>query len=52
MTRRSRLKGFRVSKTKTGKTVLEPIPAYGKDVSARLRERNSKRVSVTRRAPT
>jgi hypothetical protein len=46
--RRSILKGFKVSKTKSGKTVLEPIPCYGKDVSARIRARTSKRVRVVK----
>jgi len=47
--RKSNIKGFKVTKTKTGRTVLEPIACYGKDVSAKIRMRNSKRVRVTRR---
>lgn len=38
------LKGYRISKA--GK--LERIPGYGKDVSAKLRERGSKRVRVVK----
>lgn len=49
--RKSSIKGYKVSKTKSGKTVLEPIATYGRDVSARIRERTSKRVRVARRAP-
>jgi len=43
-----KLKGFKVTKSKSGKTILEPIPCYGKDASARIRERNSKRVRVVK----
>ena len=49
MTHRIKLKGFKVSKTKTGKTILEPVACYGKDASQKLAMRNSKRVRVTRR---
>lgn len=47
--RRTHLKGFKVSKTKSGKTVLEPISEYRTSVSERIRKRSSKRVRVTRR---
>jgi hypothetical protein len=52
MTRRTSIKGYRVSKTKSGKTILEPIPCYGRDVSAKIRMRNSRKQRVVRRAPT
>lgn len=48
MTRLSRLKGFKVSKTPSGKTVLEPIQAYGRSVSDKIRQRKSKKVRVKR----
>lgn len=47
--RRSILKGFKVSKTKSGKTVLEPIAGYGKSVSQRIA--NRKKVRVSRKVP-
>jgi hypothetical protein len=50
MTRRTSIKGYRVSKTKSGKTILEPIPCYGKSVSARIA--NRKKTKVSKRAPT
>lgn len=43
-----KLKGFKVTKSKSGETILEPIPYYGKDVSARIRARTSKRVRVVK----
>lgn len=46
--RRANIKGYKVSKSKSGKTILEPIPCYGKDVSARIRARTSKRVRVVK----
>lgn len=46
--RQSKVKGYKVSKTKSGKTVLEPIACYGRDVSAKIRMRNSKRVRVVK----
>jgi hypothetical protein len=49
--RRTHLKGFKVSKTKSGKTVLEPIDCYGRDVSAKIRMRNSRKQRVVRRTP-
>lgn len=51
MTRRSKLKGYRVTKTKSGKTVVEQIPGYGLNVSRKIQQKNSKSVRVTRRAP-
>jgi hypothetical protein len=50
MTRLTKLKGYKVSKTKSGKTILEPIPCYGKSVSARIA--NRKKTKVSKRAPT
>jgi hypothetical protein len=50
MTRRTSIKGYRVSKTKSGKTILEPIPHYGMSVSARIA--NRKKTKVSKRAPT
>lgn len=47
--RRSILKGYKVSKSKSGKTVLEPIPNYGKSVSQRIAMR--KKIKVSKRAP-
>jgi hypothetical protein len=49
--RRSAIKGFKVSKTKSGKTILEPIPGYGLSASARIVQKNSKAVKPTRRVP-
>ncbi len=49
MTRLSRLKGYKVSKTPSGKTVLEPIQAYGRSVSERIRMKNSKKTKPVRR---
>jgi hypothetical protein len=49
MTRRSKLKGYRVVK-KGAKTVVEEIPGYGMSVSARIASR--KKIKVSRRAPT
>lgn len=49
MSRRTSIKGYKVSKSKSGKTILEPVACYGRDVSAKIRMRNSKRVRVTRR---
>jgi len=46
--RRSILKGYKVSKSKSGKTILEPVACYGRDVSAKIRMRNSKRVRVVK----
>lgn len=48
MTRRTSIKGYKVSKTKSGKTVLEPIPHYGKSVSQRIASR--KKIKVSKRA--
>lgn len=36
MTRLTKLKGYKVSKTKSGKTVLEPIPGYGLNASQKM----------------
>lgn len=47
--RRSTLKGFRVSKTKSGKTILEAIPCYGMNTSQKQRARSSKKQKVVRR---
>jgi hypothetical protein len=44
-----KLKGFKVTKSKSGKTILEPIPCYGKDASARIVAK--KKVRIARRAP-
>lgn len=44
-----KLKGFKVTKSKSGKTVLEPIPCYGNDASARIAAK--KKVRIARRAP-
>jgi hypothetical protein len=44
-----KLKGFKVTKSKSGKTILEPIPCYGKDASARIAAK--KKVRIARRAP-
>jgi hypothetical protein len=52
MTRRSRIKGFRVSKSKTGKTILEPIACYGKDASAKIRAQHSNKVRVVKSTPS
>lgn len=49
--RRIKIKDFRVAKTKTGKTILEPIACYGKDASARIRMAKSQKQRVVRRAP-
>jgi hypothetical protein len=49
MTRRSKLKGYRVVK-KGDKFVVEEIPGYGKSVSARIA--NRKKTKVSKRAPT
>jgi hypothetical protein len=49
MTRLTKLKGFKVTKSKSGKTILEPIPCYGKDASARIAAK--KKVRIARRAP-
>jgi hypothetical protein len=46
MTRSIRLPGFTL---KNGK--LEKVPSYRLNVSAKIRQRKSKRVRVTRRAP-
>jgi len=46
--RRSILKGYRVTNSKSGKTVLEPIPHYGKSVSQRIASR--KKIKVSKRA--
>lgn len=48
--RKSQLKGYRVSKTKSGKTVLEPVPCYGRNVSERIRQGKSKKQRVVRRS--
>ena len=51
MTSRStRLKGYRVTR-KGSKVILEPIPCYGLDSSARIRQRKSKKQRVVRKVP-
>jgi hypothetical protein len=52
VTRRSRIKGFRVSKSKTGKTILEPIACYGMNASAKIAQRKSKAVRVVKSTPS
>ena len=47
----SRLKGYKVSKTPSGKTVLEPIATYGRSVSERIRMKKSKKTKVVRKVP-
>lgn len=44
------LKGFRVVQTRSGKKVLERIPFYGRDSSARIRMRKSKKATPVRPA--
>jgi len=34
--RRASIKGYKVSKTKSGKTILEPIPGYGLNASQKM----------------
>lgn len=51
MSRRSRIKGFRVTKSKTGKTILEPIACYGMNASAKIAQRKSKNVRVVKSDP-
>lgn len=41
MARSTRLKGYRVTR-KGSKVILEPIPCYGLNASARIRQRKSK----------
>ena len=50
MARSTRLKGYRVTR-KGSKVILEPIPCYGHDASARIRQRKSKRQRVVRKVP-
>jgi len=49
--RRASIKGYKVSKSKSGKTILEPIPGYGRDASAKIRARKSTKQRVVRRSP-
>jgi len=49
--RRIRLKGFKVTKTKTGKTVLEPIACFKMNASAKIAQRKSTKERVVRRTP-
>lgn len=51
MTRLTKLKGYKVSKTKSGRTVLEPIPCFKLNASARIKQRNSRMVRVSKRVP-
>lgn len=48
--RSTRLKGYRVIR-KGSKVILEPIPCYGLDASARIRQRKSKKQRVVRKVP-
>lgn len=50
MARSTRLKGYRVTR-KGSKVILEPIPCYGLDSSARIRQRKSKKQRVVRKVP-
>lgn len=50
MARSTRLKGYRVTR-KGSKVILEPIPCYGLDASARIRQRKSKKQRVVRKVP-
>lgn len=47
--RKTAIKGFKVSKTKSGKTVLEEIPGYGLSASRKIALKQSKRVRVGKR---
>lgn len=47
---RTKIKAAKVTKTASGKVVLEPIPYYGKSVSQRIASR--KKIKVSKRAPT
>lgn len=46
---RTKIKAAKVTKTASGKVVLEPIPCYGKSVSQRIASR--KKVRVSRKVP-
>ena len=40
------VRGFKVVQDKNGKSTLERIPFYGRDASAKIRGKNSKKVRV------
>ena len=50
MTRPSKIKGYTVSKSKDGKTVLKEIPV-ARNVSERIRQRKSTKQRVVRKTP-
>lgn len=52
MIRRTKLKGYRVTKTSSGKTVVEPIPFYGMDASRKIAAKKGSKVKVCRKLPT
>lgn len=51
--RRVKLKGYKVSKSKSGKAILEPIPYFAMNASQKVAARKSKAaVRVARRTPS